>query len=79
LIETPHHVQRTAAAGVDMLVAQGYDADSHTGPSVLISLARQIVDAAGDIPVLVAGGEATGRHVAAALAASAAGVWIGTA
>ena len=38
----------------------------------------QIVDAADDVPVLVAGGVATGRHLAAGLAMGAAGVWIGT-
>ena len=38
----------------------------------------EIVDACGDIPVLAAGGVATGRHVAAALAMGAAGVWTGT-
>jgi NAD(P)H-dependent flavin oxidoreductase YrpB (nitropropane dioxygenase family) len=32
----------------------------------------------GDIPVLAAGGVATGRHVAAALAMGAQGVWCGT-
>lgn len=33
----------------------------------------QIVDAADDVPVLVAGGVATARHVAAGLAMGAAG------
>jgi NAD(P)H-dependent flavin oxidoreductase YrpB (nitropropane dioxygenase family) len=79
LIGSPHHVQRALAAGVDMLVAQGYDAGAHTGPIGTYSLVPQIVDAAGDIPVLVAGGVATGRHIAAALAMGAAGVWMGTA
>ena len=39
----------------------------------------QIVDTAGDVSVLAAGGVATGRHVAAGLAIGAAGGWIGTA
>ncbi len=79
LIGSPHHVQRAVAAGVEILVAQGYDAGAHTGPIGTYSLVPQIVDAAGDIPVLVAGGVATGRHVAAALAMGAQGVWMGTA
>ena len=79
LIGSPHHVQRAVAAGVDILVAQGYDAGAHTGPIGNFSLVPQIVDAAGDVPVLVAGGVATGRHIAAALAMGAAGVWMGTA
>ncbi len=79
LIGSPHHVQRSIQAGVEILVAQGYDAGAHTGPIGTYSLVPQIVDAAGDIPVLVAGGVATGRHIAAALAMGAQGVWMGTA
>lgn len=79
LIGSPHHVARAVAAGVDILVAQGYDAGAHTGPIGTYSLVPQIVDAAGDVPVLVAGGVATGRHIAAALAMGAQGVWLGTA
>lgn len=79
LIGSPHHVQRSIHAGVDILVAQGYDAGAHTGPIGTYSLVPQIVDAAGNVPVLVAGGVATGRHVAAALAMGGQGVWMGTA
>lgn len=79
LIGAVHHVERAKAAGVDYLVAQGYDAGAHTGPIGTYSLVPQIVDAAGDVPVLVAGGVATGRHIAAAMAMGAQGVWMGTA
>lgn len=79
LVGSPHHVARCRAAGVEMLVAQGYDAGAHTGPIGTYSLVPQLVDAAGDIPVLAAGGVATGRHIAAALAMGAQGVWMGTA
>jgi len=79
LIGSPHHVQRSIRAGVDILVAQGYDAGAHTGTIGTFSLVPQIVDAAGDVPVLVAGGVATGRHIAASLAMGAEGVWMGTA
>lgn len=79
LIGSPHHVPRSLAAGVDILVAQGYDAGAHTGPIGTFSLVPQIVKAAGDVPVLVAGGVATGEHVAASLAMGAVGVWLGTA
>ena len=79
LIGSPHHVQRSIQAGVDFLVAQGYDAGAHTGPIGTYSLVPQIVDAAGDIPVFAAGGVGTGRHIAAALAMGAQAVWLGTA
>ena len=79
LIGSPHHVVKALSAGVDVIVAQGYDAGAHTGPIGTYSLVPQIVDLAGEIPVLVAGGVATGRHVAAALAMGAQGVWLGTA
>ena len=79
LIGSPHHVPKAVAAGVEIIVAQGYDAGAHTGPIGTYSLVPQIVDAAGDIPVLAAGGVATGRHIAAALAMGAQGVWLGTA
>ncbi|MEM7362472.1 MAG: nitronate monooxygenase, partial [Pseudomonadota bacterium] len=79
LIGSPHHVPRAIDAGVEIIVAQGYDAGAHTGPIGTFSLVPQIVEAAGDIPVLVAGGVATGAHIAAALAMGAQGVWMGTA
>jgi NAD(P)H-dependent flavin oxidoreductase YrpB (nitropropane dioxygenase family) len=79
LIGSPHHVPRSLQAGVDIIVAQGYDAGAHTGPIGTYSLVPQIVDAAGEVPVLVAGGVATGRHIAAALAMGGQGVWLGTA
>jgi NAD(P)H-dependent flavin oxidoreductase YrpB (nitropropane dioxygenase family) len=79
LIGAPHHIGRARAAGVEILVAQGYDAGAHTGPIGTFSLVPKIVDEAGSIPVLAAGGVATGRHIAAALAMGAQGVWLGTA
>ncbi|MEM8926334.1 MAG: nitronate monooxygenase [Actinomycetota bacterium] len=78
LIGSPRHVRRALDAGVDLIVAQGYDAGAHTGPIGTFSLVPQIVDAVGDVPVLAAGGVATGRHLAASLAMGAAGVWTGT-
>ena len=65
--------------GIDLIVAQGYDAGAHTGQIGTFSLIPQIVDAAMGIPVLAAGGVATGRHIAASLMLGAVGVWIGTA
>lgn len=78
LVGAPKHVRHARRAGVDLLVAQGYDAGGHTGPIGTMSLVPQIVDAAEGLPVLAAGGIADGRQVAAALALGAQGVWLGT-
>lgn len=79
LIGAPRHAQNALSAGADILVAQGYDAGAHTGVIGTLSLIPQIVDMAGDVPVLAAGGIATGRQIVAALAMGAQGVWLGTA
>ena len=79
LVGSPKHARRALAKPIDILVAQGYDAGAHTGTIGTYSLVPQIVDLAGDIPVLAAGGVATGRHINAALAMGAEGVWMGTA
>lgn len=78
LVGRPRHAHAALAAGADLLVAQGYDAGAHTGPVGTMSLIPQIVDLAGDVPVLAAGGIADGRQIVAALAMGAQGVWLGT-
>ena len=70
------------AKQIEAIIANPKDSvlpTSLDGIYVLTSLVPQIVDIAGDIPVLAAGGVATGRHVLAALAMGAQGVWMGTA
>ena len=79
LVGSPKHAKRALSKPIDILVAQGYDAGAHTGTIGTFSLLPQIVDMAGNIPVLAAGGVATGRHIHAALAMGAQGVWMGTA
>ena len=66
-------------AGADILIAQGRDAGGHGG-SVrgTIGLVPAVVDIAGAVPVIAAGGIADGRGLAAALALGAAGVSMGT-
>lgn len=72
------HAERQLAAGVDLLIAQGTEAGGHTGTIATMILTPEIVDVAGDVPVLAAGGIASGRQMAAALALGAAGVWCGS-
>lgn len=79
LIGQERHALKALQAGADILVAQGSDAGGHTGEIGTFSLVPRIVDLAGDTPVLAAGGVATGRHIAAARALGAVGVWVGTA
>ena len=78
LVGSPRNARYAIDAGADIIVAQGYDAGGHTGTIGTFSLIPQIVDIAGGRPVLAAGGVATGRHIAAAYALGAEGVWVGT-
>lgn len=78
LVGRPEHAARQLDAGVDVLVAQGTEAGGHTGTIATMVLTPEIVDRAGDVPVLAAGGIASGRQMAAALALGAAGVWCGS-
>jgi nitronate monooxygenase len=69
---------RTALdAGVDILTAQGTEAGGHTGNVGTLPLLQIVLEMTTQ-PVLAAGGIATGRGIAAVLAAGAAGAWIGT-
>jgi NAD(P)H-dependent flavin oxidoreductase YrpB (nitropropane dioxygenase family) len=78
LVGQPRHAERQIEAGVDLLIAQGTEAGGHTGTIATMVLTPEIVDIAGGRPVLAAGGIASGRQMAAALALGAAGVWCGS-
>jgi NAD(P)H-dependent flavin oxidoreductase YrpB (nitropropane dioxygenase family) len=74
------HARSHVAAGVDIVVAQGYEAGGHTGEIASMVLVPEVVDAVGaDVPVLAAGGIGSGRQIAAALALGADGAWMGSA
>jgi NAD(P)H-dependent flavin oxidoreductase YrpB (nitropropane dioxygenase family) len=79
LVGSPKHARRALDLGADILVAQGHDSGAHTGPIGTFSLVPQVTAMAGDVPVLAAGGVATGGHIVAAIALGAVGVWVGTA
>jgi NAD(P)H-dependent flavin oxidoreductase YrpB (nitropropane dioxygenase family) len=80
LAGTATHAARHVEQGVDVVVAQGYEAGGHTGEIASMVLLPEVVDAVGErAPVLAAGGIGTGRQIAAALALGAAGVWMGSA
>jgi nitronate monooxygenase len=74
-------------AGVDVVVAQGFEAGGHRGAFLApperslvgtVALVPQVVDAVS-VPVAAAGGIMDGRGIAAALALGAQGVQLGTA
>lgn len=77
-VATAAEASRAAAAGVDVIVAQGTDGGGHVGFVGTLPLVPAAVDAARGVPVLAAGGIADGRGLAAALALGADGVLMGT-
>jgi NAD(P)H-dependent flavin oxidoreductase YrpB (nitropropane dioxygenase family) len=73
------HAARHVSRGVDIVVAQGYEAGGHTGEIASMVLVPEVVDAVGpDVPVLAAGGIGSGRQIVAALGLGATGVWMGS-
>lgn len=71
--------QKSQAAGVDALVAEGFEAGGHNGrdETTTMCLVPNVVNAV-DIPVIAAGGIGTGRGMLAAFALGAEGVQIGS-
>ena len=66
-------------AGVDAVVAEGFEAGGHNGPEetttmTLIPMVREAIE----LPLIAAGGIATGRGMMAAMALGAEGVQIGS-
>ncbi|OBB17838.1 2-nitropropane dioxygenase [Mycobacteriaceae bacterium 1482268.1] len=69
---------RALEVGADVVVAQGCEAGGHGGGRATLPFVPAVVDIAGSVPVLAAGGIADGRGLAAALVLGAAGAVIGT-
>ncbi len=78
LVGSARHVKKQCELGVDVLVAQGAEAGGHVGSVASMVLWPQVIEAAGSIPVLAAGGISRGSQFAAAMAMGAAGVWCGS-
>lgn len=81
LVGAKEHAIRQAAAGVDIIVAQGTEAGGHCGDVTTMVLVPEVVKAIKPIrpvPVLAAGGIMTGRQMVACMAMGAAGVWTGS-
>ncbi len=70
--------RRMEKAGADALIVEGTEAGGHIGELTTMALTPQVIDAVS-IPVVAAGGIATGRQLLAAFALGACGVQIGTA
>jgi enoyl-[acyl-carrier protein] reductase II len=70
---------KSVAAGVDAVVAEGFEAGGHNGreETTTLCLVPEVV-AAVDVPVIAAGGISCGRTMMAALALGAAGVQMGS-
>jgi len=70
--------RKHAAAGVDLIIAQGGEAGGHCGEVGSIVLWPEVVKAVAPVPVLAAGGIGSGQQIAAALALGAQGAWTGS-
>jgi len=71
-VGTAEEARRAAAAGVDVIVAQGWEAGGHVwGTVATLPLVPAVVDAVAPVPVIAAGGIGDARGVAAVLALGA--------
>ena len=80
LVGLPRQARRQIEAGVDVVIAQGYDSGGHSGTVGTFTLVPEVVamaEGTGTL-VLAAGGISNGRQLAAAITMGAAGVWTGT-
>jgi nitronate monooxygenase len=78
-VGSAEEAHQVADAGVDIVVAQGWEAGGHVWGSVAsLPLLPAVVDAVGPVPVVAAGGIGDGRGLAAVLTLGAAAAWMGT-
>jgi nitronate monooxygenase len=78
-VRSAEEARRAVACGVDVIVAQGWEAGGHVwGTVATLPLVPAVVDAVAPVPVIAAGGIGDGRGVAAVLALGAQAAWLGT-
>jgi nitronate monooxygenase len=78
-VASAEEARRAADAGVDVIVAQGWEAGGHVPSQVAtLPLVPAVVDAVDPVPVIAAGGIGDARGVAAVLALGAQAAWLGT-
>ncbi|MCI9556690.1 nitronate monooxygenase [Oscillospiraceae bacterium 50-16] len=70
-------VKRLEPLGVDGFIAEGTESGGHVGELTTMALVPQVCDMT-DLPVIAAGGIASGRQLAAAFALGAIGAQLGT-
>lgn len=79
VVSSSKFAQKSEEAGCDAVVAEGFEAGGHNGREETTTLVLiPAVKAAVKIPVIAAGGIATGRQMFAAMALGAEGVQIGS-
>jgi nitronate monooxygenase len=78
-VGSAEEARRAVTAGVDVIVAQGWEAGGHVwGGIATLPLVPAVVDAVAPVPVIAAGGIGDARGVAAVLALGAQAAWLGT-
>jgi NAD(P)H-dependent flavin oxidoreductase YrpB (nitropropane dioxygenase family) len=78
-VGSAEEARRAADSGVDVIVAQGWEAGGHVwGQVATLPLVPAVVDAVAPVPVIAAGGIGDARGVAAVLALGAQAAWLGT-
>ena len=78
-VGSAEEARRAVASGVDVIVAQGWEAGGHVGSTVAtLPLVPAVVDAVTPVPVIAAGGIGDARGVAAVFALGAQAAWLGT-
>ena len=78
-VGSAEEARQAVACGVDVIVAQGWEAGGHVwGGIATLPLVPAVVDAVAPVPVIAAGGIGDARGVAAVLSLGAQAAWLGT-